>query len=197
MRRERLTAILLLLTSALSGCIVVPVSIRNTHERKTPSNERATPGRSTEPAVPIPDLPPNDGKRARVAVVGVGPQGLSTEQAAVVADALRRELLHTDYFDVMERLQVQAILSERDFQSTDCFTHQCAVDVGKLLKVEHVAYGSLYRIGRRYQLEVAIARVDTGRVKAAEAQGVVGNIESLPELATAVARKLALAFRNQ
>ncbi|NIR98932.1 MAG: hypothetical protein GWO39_12620, partial [Gammaproteobacteria bacterium] len=70
-------------------------------------------------------------------VLGAGPQ-----QGAVLANQLRAELLKTGRFTMVNRAELDKILSELALQQQICTEKECAVQVGKLLGVRRIVTGT-------------------------------------------------------
>ncbi|HYF01092.1 MAG TPA: CsgG/HfaB family protein [Planctomycetota bacterium] len=97
------------------------------------------------------------------------------------ADVLARFLFESQQFRVIERQQVAKVLEEQKFQSSGAVNPQTAMQVGKLLGVEMVAYGVVSNFGIRTegtqavvyqqkeqvaeaQVDVRLIHVETGEV---------------------------------
>jgi hypothetical protein len=137
------------------------------------------------------DLPSHKGEKISIALSGLSPRGVNKDEAEAIADFFRRELFHIGYFVVSDRATMEAALKQQNIQMEECFDQVCAIELGNMLNVSKVAFGSLIKLGQIYFLEVAVADVETGVLVAAEGEGMVCQQEDLPSLARAVARKIA------
>lgn len=107
------------------------------------------------PAVP-------ESKRMRIAVTDLTGQNISAMEAATVADFLRGELINSDKFIVIERSNMEKILSEQSFQQTGCTDAECAVKMGKLLNVNSIIVGSFSKLLGIYYINVRLIDVEQG-----------------------------------
>lgn len=79
--------------------------------------------------------------------------------------AIGARLLAMDRFQVVERSQVQKILSEQGFQESGaCDGSDCQVQVGKVLGVDWILTGSIGQIPGGYSTNLRLLEVATGRV---------------------------------
>jgi hypothetical protein len=65
----------------------------------------------------------------------------------------------------MERSQMDDILKEQGFQQSDvCDEATCAIELGKLLAVNHMVMGGIGMVGKTYTLSVRVVEVGTGKI---------------------------------
>ena len=70
--------------------------------------------------------------------------GVDAEMAGLLADSLRASIYNADVFDLMNREDMVAILSEVKFQmSGACESTSCIVDMGSALGVEKIVAGAI------------------------------------------------------
>lgn len=141
-----------------------------------------------------------------VAVLQLSGQGVDAATSVVVTDGLSDGLLKTGRFRVMERSQIQEILQEQGFQGTGaCEGGECAIQVGKLLAVDHVVLGSIGKLGESFTVSARVVDISTAEVvgssrvmQRGEIDQVVG--EALPkvclELAEAIDRSRGIAVSS-
>jgi len=115
-----------------------------------------------------------------VAVSDLTPQGVSASDAAVIADMLRSELVKGGRFNIIEKQNMEKILSEQAFQQSGCTSEECAVKIGKLLNVHRMIVGSFGKLMDKYFVSLRVVNVETGAVVFADsAKGrTVEDIES-------------------
>jgi hypothetical protein len=139
-------------------------------------------------------LPPRKISKISIAIIGLDYRNIEKDEAMIITDILRRELFKSNYFEITDRATMEAVLEQQNVQISECFEQSCSIELGRMLAVEKVAFGSVSKLGKSYILEVAIADVETGKLIAAEGHGLICDIESIPELVENVAKKLALHF---
>jgi hypothetical protein len=129
-----------------------------------------------------------------VAVEEISPRGVSQNDAAIITDRLRSELVQTGKVRVLERSEMDKILKEQGFQKSGaCDQAECAVEAGKLLSVDRMAVGSVGKIGDLFTLSVRLLDVGTGEVVFTANQDYKGQLEDLlTECVTPLAAKLAV-----
>ena len=69
--------------------------------------------------------------------------GLTLDDTSIVTDYVIEGLLDSDMFSIMERDQLQAILSEHHLNLTGMVDPATAVAIGKLTGVEYLVYGNV------------------------------------------------------
>ena len=80
------------------------------------------------------------------------------------SDRLRRELLETGGFKVIERSAMEAILAEQGFQLSGCTTDECAVEAGLILGVDRIIAGSVGKVGSYYTVNLRMIDVRTAEI---------------------------------
>lgn len=119
-----------------------------------------------------PRPPPIVGKMANIAVADLEPQGVSGTDAAVLSDVLRNRLVNIAGFNVVEKKNMNKVLSEQAFQQTGCTSAECAVKLGKVLNVQGIIVGSFGKLLGRYVMSARLVDVESGAVVLAdEAKG--------------------------
>lgn len=100
-----------------------------------------------------------------IAVMALDTQGVSGQEAALIADAISSRLLASKTCNVMERSQMDQILNEQAFQQSGaCDGGSCAVEIGRLLSVDRILVGSVGRIGDAWALNLRLVKVETGEI---------------------------------
>ena len=138
--------------------------------------EQVTPASEAPAAKPA--EPPSGGMN--VAVADLSAQGVSASDAAVITDMIRSVIVKFGKFNVVEKANMDRILSEQAFQQTGCTSAECAVKLGKLLNAQGIVVGTFGKLLGRYLVSVRLVDVETGQaVVADEAKGdTVDEIEN-------------------
>ena len=79
----------------------------------------------------------NFGNKANVS------NGLTLDDTGIVTDYVIEGLLDSDMFSIMERDQLQAVLSEHHLNLTGMVDPSTAVAIGKLTGVQYLVYGNV------------------------------------------------------
>lgn len=114
-----------------------------------------------------------------VAVLDLEGRGISAIEAATLTDRMRSELVKTGSVTMVERGQMQSILSEQDFQMTGCTSDECAVEIGQLLGVTLMIAGSIGKIGNTYTVDVRTINIGTGQIQSTMTRDYRGEIDGL------------------
>ena len=114
-----------------------------------------------------------------VAVMDMEGRGISKIEAQTLTDRMRSELVRTGAVTVVERGQMQTILSEQDFQLAGCTSDECAVEIGQLLGVTMMITGSVGKIGSTYTLDLRTIDIETGAIASTMTRNYRGEIDGL------------------
>ena len=101
-----------------------------------------------------------------VAVADFIGNNVSQADASIVAGFLRTELVNTRLYKVMDRSNMDTVLSEQKFQNSGCTEQECAVEIGKLLNVRRMFVGSLSKLLDNYYITVNVVDVGSGEIVA-------------------------------
>ena len=89
---------------------------------------------------------------------------MSENDAKALSARLLNELVSFGNFTVVERGEMEKILSEQDFQQTGCTTDECLVEIGKILGVEQMVGGTISLVGKTYSVSARLIDVETGEL---------------------------------
>lgn len=98
-----------------------------------------------------------DFKAAKVSVA-------DSAAAIAISAFMRTALVKTKRFNVMERKKINKILAEQGLQETGCATKECAVQIGKLLKVQKAIIGSYRRVRNLHFITAKVVDIRTGKI---------------------------------
>ena len=118
--------------------------------------------------------------------------GVSAGEASLLTDRLRIEIFNSGLANLMEREQMQEVLTEQGFQhSGACTDDACLVEMGQLLGVERMISGSVGRLGKTLvMLNMRVIDVRTGRLVGVVAKDIRGEIEEVVAHLPALGREL-------
>ncbi len=100
-----------------------------------------------------------------VAVYNLEGTDLSPSDLSGLSNRLRAELFKTGKFTVVERSQMDQILTEQGVQLSACTSSECAVEVGQILNVEKVVVGSIEKVGSSLVADVRLVDVRLAKVE--------------------------------
>lgn len=104
-------------------------------------------------------------RKVVVVVLDLQPQNVSPEEAALMTDYLRDELVNSGDYQVVERQRMNEIIAEQDFQRFGVTQEEYAVRLGQLLNASKIFLGTSGMIQDVRVLAVRIVDVETGRVE--------------------------------
>ena len=108
--------------------------------------------------------PSSGGGKATLAVADFTPQDVSAGNAAIIAELFRTEMVKSGTFTVVEKANMEKVLSEQAFQQTGCTSSECAVKLGKVLNVRFLVVGSFGKLMDSYILNIRMVDVQTAKV---------------------------------
>lgn len=82
-----------------------------------------------------------------------------------LTESIRRELVKSGKYEVIDRGNMNKILGEQKFQLSGCVSGQCIVEAGQLLGVGRIIAGSVSKIGKTYYLSLSLINVKTGKIE--------------------------------
>jgi uncharacterized protein DUF1566/curli production assembly/transport component CsgG len=115
---------------------------------------------------------------------------LDKDIARPLTDSVRREIVRSGKYEVMDRGNMDKILKEQAFQMTGCTAKECAVEAGQLLGVGKIVVGSVSIVGKTYLLSLSLVNVETGKIELVEDQECKCEIDNLIQMSRQVAGKL-------
>ncbi len=137
-----------------------------------------------------------DVTKTTIAVIDFEGQGISEVDASILTNRFRSELVNTQAFFVLERGQMDEILSEVGFQGSGCTSSECMIEIGKLLNVKKMIGGSLGKLGSVYTIDLRIIDVETGRIDKTITEDHAGEMTDLLKVMKNIAMRFAV-LENQ
>ncbi|MCD6463786.1 MAG: PEGA domain-containing protein [Thermotogae bacterium] len=119
-----------------------------------------------------------------IAVLDFEPRGITEDEAVLITDILRTELLKTGRITIIEREKINALLKERQLSQIGVTE---SVELGKLLGVEKIIFGRIGKLGDSYVVTVRMIDVESGKVDFAEQY----NCQITTESITSVMKEIA------
>jgi TM2 domain-containing membrane protein YozV len=121
-------------------------------------------------------------EKTAVAVLQFEPRNISQAEAVILSDRLRAELVATNFYNVLEREQMDKILKEQKLQLTGaCSDASCLVKVGQLMAVTKMMGGTISKIGNTYTVQARVIDVEKGVIDQEVSHDVIGTIEDLQQ----------------
>lgn len=103
-------------------------------------------------------------KDLNIAVIDFVAKGVSQDEAGLLTDLLRSDLVRTRVFTVLDRNNMQKMLKEQAFQNSGCSDSTCAVEIGKVLNMKYMVVGAFSKFGSTYVLVSDMIDVESGEI---------------------------------
>jgi hypothetical protein len=100
-----------------------------------------------------------------ITVLDFDASGISKFDVKVFVDYLTSQIVETNKYIVIDRMEREAILDEIEFSNQDCADEKCQLEIGKLLSANQLILGSMGKVGNRYILNIRIVAVETGETQ--------------------------------
>lgn len=144
--------------------------------------------------IPAPPPAKKPEERMNIAVAEFSGRNVSSMEAAIISDFLRAELVNTEQFTVLDRQNMETVLSEHKFQLTGCTTEECAVQMGKLLGVKKMVTGNLAKLLDKFYVVINILDVETGKIEYADKDSAT-NADELSTACSRIASHIVRKYR--
>jgi len=106
----------------------------------------------------------SDLEGVKLAVMDLKPINIKDHSAKVVSEAIRSAIVECWECSIIERERMYYVLEEAGFQLSDVCDHaECAIQVGKILAVEKMIYGTISNWGNRFGVVFYVVDVETGQ----------------------------------
>lgn len=113
-----------------------------------------------------------------------------TRLGQTLTEMLITALIQDNKFTVMERVQLEKILTEQSLGQAGVIDAETAVEVGKLSGLEAVVVGSISQLKTAIEADARLIEVETGKALSA-ANGKVNSIDDLRDLANKLSQQLS------
>ena len=134
-------------------------------------------------------------EKLKVAVADLDALGVPENIALSTSELFRTELFKTGYFHVLERKQMTKILEEHALQLSGALQAEDAAEIGNLLSVHLIVFGSINQLGRNLVITIRLVNVEEGRLKAADSansNGLEGIQAAVRKLSKIIAESIPL-----
>ena len=100
-----------------------------------------------------------------IAVFDIETEGVDKKISKPLTESIRRELVMSGKYEVIDRGNMNKILGEQKLQFSGCVAGQCIVEAGQLLGVGKIITGSVNIVGKTYYLTLSLINVETGKIE--------------------------------
>ncbi len=116
-----------------------------------------------------------------IASLDLESRGVSRNDALVMTDRLRSELVNSGKYIVVDRENMIAILEEQRFQLSGLASNERVVEIGNILGVQKMLSGSVSKVGNVISVQLQITDVESAQI---EHSTVYDSEEALEDLLT-------------
>ncbi|MCE5194270.1 MAG: SUMF1/EgtB/PvdO family nonheme iron enzyme [Nitrospiraceae bacterium] len=100
-----------------------------------------------------------------IAVFDVETEGVDKKISRPLTESIRRELVMSGKYEVIDRGNMNKILGEQKLQLSGCVSGQCIVEAGQILGVGKIITGSVSIVGKTFYLTLSLINVETGKIE--------------------------------
>jgi len=100
-----------------------------------------------------------------IAVLDLDAIGIEQQSSQILTNKLRSDLVNTGKVTIVDRGEMNTILTEQEFQQTGCTSQECAIEVGQLLGVSHIVSGSISLMSDLYYINAKLINVESGVIE--------------------------------
>lgn len=116
--------------------------------------------------------------------------GVEATAARTVTELFITGMVRTGSYTIVDRANLQKVLTEQSVQQSGCVDTECAVQIGQLVAANKILTGTLSRLGRKIFIHVRLIDVEKGLVELA-AQSSATDIENLDQGVRDIIRQIA------
>ncbi len=127
-----------------------------------------------------------------VAVFDLATQNVDSNILRPLSESIRRELVRSGKYKVINRGDMNEILGEQMFQISGCISGQCTgiIEAGRLLDVGKIIMGSINVVGKTYYLSLSLIDVKTGNIERVSEDKCKCEVDDLIESSKRVIKRL-------
>lgn len=130
----------------------------------------------------------NASEKERIVILNLKAISVEKELADLVTESLITSFVKSQEYQVVERSQLESVLSELKLTATDDFSDNTALEIGKLSKAKLVIIGTVGKVGASYLINIRSIDVETGNILYADRVIVKSAEELLPATDTLAAK---------
>lgn len=109
-------------------------------------------------------------ERANVAVLDFAGKNIAKDDAAIINEYFRSELIKTGKFNVLDRRNINHILDEQKIQKSGITDVENVIKIGKILNVNYVFVGTCSKLDNLFIINVEMINIQTGKIEKSESR---------------------------
>ena len=114
-----------------------------------------------------------------VAILDFEGQDVSESEVKTLSERMRTEIGNTNAVRLIERKAVEKIMHYLGLQQSGCTTDECVAEVGQLLGVQFMIFGSIGKMGKSYTIDCKMFSVATGAAESMKSITYQGEVDGL------------------
>ena len=103
-------------------------------------------------------------KLKTAAVMDLKAQNVPDFIAEILGDAVRDEMFRSKRYILLNRNDMESLMGEQALSMTGMVDEKSAVEVGRLLSLETMIFGSVSKLGDTYSISLNVVDVQTGKI---------------------------------
>lgn len=145
-----------------------------------PAAEEPPPAPEAGASIPVPTI-------AVLPFSSRGTRVQNEELGKSIAELISVELMSRGEFDLVERAELEKILTELQLSASGLIDPQSRLNLGRLIGARVLVAGSVFTSGDKNFIVAKVIGTETGRVLAAASNGIVDATDLVPELCEKIA----------
>jgi len=119
--------------------------------------------------------------KENIAILSISSKNI-TSDAATVRNILQLEVEKTNIFSVMDKYDIQDILSDSGKEFKNCYGKSCLVEVGKILKADVMLTGNVERYGEKIVVTLRLINVHSESIEKVQVGEYINLQEELQKM---------------
>jgi hypothetical protein len=111
-------------------------------------------------------------EKPNIAVLDFAAKNVSKDDADILSDFFRSELIKTGKFDVLDRTHIRKILNEQHFQSSGATDVNNVIKIGKLINAQYIFVGAYSKLDTFFMLNIDMVNIQTGKIEKSQSRSV-------------------------
>ena len=105
--------------------------------------------------------------------------GMKDEDVALYTGYLNLELHQTKSFVLVEKIQIDELMREKDYDKIDCKTADCAIEIGRLAGIKKAIVGSFDLVADTCIIKGSLIGIEGKEVEKTAERRYVGDLEGI------------------
>ncbi|MAR97139.1 MAG: hypothetical protein CMG17_05810 [Candidatus Marinimicrobia bacterium] len=104
---------------------------------------------------------------------------MKDEEVALYTGYLNLELHQTKSFVLVEKIQIDELMREKDYDKIDCKTADCAIEIGRLAGIKKAIVGSFDLVADTCTIKGSLIGIESKEVEKTAERRYVGDLEGI------------------